>query len=479
MSSSETLTGGLPDTGQMQEIILKDAMTRFSKELMLNTVWETGVAETIVVKRSEEATELLAELKKNANQPLSNSLQEKLRNFYLGLNTGIQLCTSLKVYENSTPALDQLKADDNGQLEQLKNNFRAAYQQTLTEHIALAKLLLSQKSSPSKTKVMASTTSRINNLAAYVTDPGSPQKFAAVVADANKLDKLKKGHLAKRVAGGLAKLIGGGLMILSVVLGVGSAASLFVVGPAGLAGMALSMGLTVSGKALYTLGTKLLYDSKIKNAVFSTSTSIRLFAPKTDKKSFLSTSSTMIPPTPIQTPAPATVTPITPANTMEATEPLLAPPIKMSTRERDAAKNTVPTPAVNFVAEHIIKKIEPTLTSDGWKISPLKQVNNANIREVTSSPNAGTERKFTIGEKEVQTNDNDVETFKMMLKCVKTNDTDLPKINTSDALKDKWLQAFKEIYSNTPAAEIDKAITIKSAVLAQPQPGTEPPSPHL
>ncbi len=148
----------------------------------------------------------------------------------------------------------------------------------------------------------------------------------------------------------------------------------------------------------------------------------------------------------------STVTPTT--STITTSTVQSSGPIVPSTRDH------------GFVDDDKITKMNQVLVAAGWnKLSEPTQVNNENVREAKSNIN-GVERQFTVSHQEIKTNDADVETFKVMLQCYQKTNNVMPAITTSsEALKEKWVEAFKAVYP-TRALEADRIVTISRPGLA-------------
>jgi hypothetical protein len=410
--------------------VLKKALDHYDKEIHQSPIFKAGVAELIVAARVEEADRLLGLINKKSLNPFAKSLDEQLNNFYLALDAGVKMCKALGEYSATTPDLDKVTSDNDEHVEEIKNNFRAAHTQTAQEHIALGRDLLLEKDSAAHIKHMHAISARVNNLTAYVKEPDSPQKFSAVCADVNSLKKMKNTRHFKMIIGGLGRIVAHGMMLLAMALGIGSAASLFFIGPAGLAGLAVSMGLNMGGRALDVASQNLRKQTVIDSKVLATHHSLKLFTEPhahTEATPFLA--KTPVPLTPKHLPEPSALQTTTPQQ-------------------------------VNFIDEKKIKSFEPVLSQAGWKLSDVKQVNNENIREVTRNPD-GIERKFTIAAATIETKDVELETFKTMLKYAVTADDELPVITTaSQELKAKWLVALTEFYPHKTARDFESMVSV-------------------
>jgi hypothetical protein len=115
-----------------------------------------------------------------------------------------------------------------------------------------------------------------------------------------------------------------------------------------------------------------------------------------------------------------------------------------------------------------IDKIKPYLENNGWKLSEVMHVNNQTFREATFSGN-GVERKFNITPQEMNTSDEDVETFKAMLGSYKTaHPNKMPIIKTdTPELKQMWVEAFSKVYPEK-AQDAVNIIKLKDAPTQNP-----------
>jgi hypothetical protein len=388
------------------------------------------------------------------------------------------LLTALAGYNNVEPKFNELNISDD-----LKKNLNDTYKITLSEHLALARLLMRDKNTPDNTKDMLLTAARVNNLTAYVSDPKTPATLSAVVKDVENLNTLKKTNHVKTVAGGLLKIIGYGMIALSVVMGIGSATGMFMLAPAGIAGLAVSFGFSIAGGILSSLGDRWLVTSDSRNAMMKTHHQMSMFT-KAQNINSITTPFLPKPDPTLGNPAPlgasdvpiappiSTITPIIPAPLPTTRKPIVIP----SRGGSGTQAGTAPKPVDSHLLEATkIKKMETVVTSAGWKINDEISVNNKKVREV-SNTTGGKEQKFTIGEKDLKTSDADIKTFKLMLECVAATSSELPSIKTdTPELKAKWLQAFKEVYPKKTEKEIAAKITLDSA---EPAPTPIPGAPR-
>jgi hypothetical protein len=175
-------------------------------------------------------------------------------------------------------------------------------------------------------------------------------------------------------------------------------------------------------------------------------------------------------------PTPPPLTPGAPATTP------VTPTTSTVTTTKSSLQNTTAAPIINSTRDHGFLDqaagMKTALESSGWKLSDEKQVNTEKLREATFD-SGGVHREFTIAQKEMRTQDADVETFKMMLKCFQESNTVMPTITTTtDDLKAKWAQAFQEVYP-AKVAEINKLIIVKPpgpALDQTPAPTPDPPT---
>jgi hypothetical protein len=171
--------------------------------------------------------------------------------------------------------------------------------------------------------------------------------------------------------------------------------------------------------------------------------------------------------------------PTTPGNT--TTAPTATATTSTVTTTKSSLQTTTAAPLINSTRDHGFLDqaagMKTALESNGWKLTDEKQVNSEKLREATFD-SGGVHREFTIAQKEMRTQDADVETFKMMLKCFSESNTVLPTITTTtDDLKAKWAQAFQEVYP-AKTAEINKLILVKPTAPAVDQTqGPAPPPP--
>lgn len=249
---------------------LKMSLNNFEEILKNTEIFTHGAFENIMIERRAEADRLQASMRKLKYKFFPAAMDKKIDNFLLALNAGANMCLQLQQYEK-VPSMQVLPVDD------FQYNFTKAYQQTLNEHVDLAKVLLMEKDIIAQIKEMNVATSRIRNLTRYVADPNNPATLTAVAEDARYVDNMASTRRNKRILGGLITLIGYGVLILSVTLGVAAATSLFIIGPVGIAGFAFSMGLTIAGNILRKLGTKMMHRPISKEKIIDMQDSFKLF----------------------------------------------------------------------------------------------------------------------------------------------------------------------------------------------------------
>jgi hypothetical protein len=280
-----------PDLSRdITEWAVKKALANFEQDLINSAIFSAGTIETILKAKQEEADKLLdlmnkdnikdkllSLLNKDNLKPLNLKILKKINSFYLTLNSCSQLCHALWRYNQTEPALDNLAIPDDEHTKQIKHGFMSAYQQTLQDHIEVAKILLSDKDGQSQLKEIKKTTNRVNNLTAYIADPSDPTKLAIVAEDVKAVAKMKNTRRNKMMLGGLLKLIGYGVTVLGFVMGVAAAASIFYIGPVGLAGFAFMMGLRIAGDLIKNAGKRLLHQPLSEKKLIELHKSIMFF----------------------------------------------------------------------------------------------------------------------------------------------------------------------------------------------------------
>lgn len=253
------------------------ALKRFEKVITQAGIFTAGGLENIMAERRAEAERLIAAVEKKSKSIFPSSMSKQTNSFLLALHAAENMCDALQKYQLAKPELDDLESDNEEHLQALKENFVAAHQKTLEEHISLAKILLMEKDLHSQTKEMNITATRVNNLKRYITSPTNPSALAAVVQDTRYVENMQNVRRNRIVMGGLIRLIGYGVMVLSLSLGFAAAASLFFIGPVGLAGFGLSMGLNMSGHMMRQIGKSMMKRPVTQEKIISLGDSLKMF----------------------------------------------------------------------------------------------------------------------------------------------------------------------------------------------------------
>jgi hypothetical protein len=189
-----------------------------------------------VLTEGEQYSIKKARLKESARISTDKGLQEYL----LALSSGLEMLKEFERYEKVKTGEARLTANNEQTEEIVQKRFLHAHQEVLSEHGSLVKEMLMKNSIVSDTKEMDSTTHRMNHLKAYVAKPDSVLRYNLVAKDAEEVEKTIRYARYKVIAGAMMKLLSWGLIALGLVIGVSSAVSTLVIGPAGFAGFALT-----------------------------------------------------------------------------------------------------------------------------------------------------------------------------------------------------------------------------------------------
>jgi hypothetical protein len=226
-----------------------------------------------VLTEGEQYSIKKARLKESARISTDKGLQEYL----LALSSGLEMLKEFERYEKVKTGEARLTANNEQTEEIVQKRFLHAHQEVLSEHGSLVKEMLMKNSIVSDTKEMDSTTHRMNHLKAYVAKPDSVLRYNLVAKDAEEVEKTIRYARYKVIAGAMMKLLSWGLIALGLVIGVSSAVSTLVIGPAGFAGFALTLGLGIAASLLRKTGKKLM-QTEINADLLRVQKSLQLFS---------------------------------------------------------------------------------------------------------------------------------------------------------------------------------------------------------
>ena len=220
-----------------------------------------------------------ARMKESASISSDKTLQEYL----LALSSGLEMLKELTRYQKVKSGEMRLTATNEQTEELVRAGFLRAHLEVLKEHTTMVKELLMKSSIISDTKEMDFTTQRMNHLKAYVAKPNSMLRYNMVAKDTEEVDKYIRHSRYKVIAGAMMKLLSWGLIALGLVIGVTSAVSTLVIGPVGIAGFALTLGLGVAASLLRKFGKKLM-NTEIKSDLVNVQQSLLLFKQNNSEK---------------------------------------------------------------------------------------------------------------------------------------------------------------------------------------------------